>query len=328
MTFVNPQFLFILFLVPIIIFLYIKTRKNHSYSVKHPRVSMSKVLKSNYYVKDIPFALIIIALSMSILALARPVKVEHLSDINGEGIYISLVVDVSPSMMAEDMNPTRLEASKRTMIDFIKKRNFDKISLVAFALRASVLLPATFDYTTLENEIRRIEIDEEGSTSIGLGIATAVDMLRNIKSDNEKIIILLTDGENNSGEIDPRLASEIASNFGIKIYTIGIGDAAGSSAWVTYNDPDYGRRRVRADFTLNEKALINIASITGGKYFNAKTGAALENVYNTIDRIEKKPILDDDLIQYKELYKPFIIIALICLCLSIVLSSTRFLIIP
>ncbi len=143
MIFVNPKFLFILFAIPVIIFLYIKTRKNHSYSIKHPRVSMSKVLKSKYYVKDIPFALIIIALFLSIIALARPVKVEHLSDINGEGIYISLVVDVSPSMMAEDMSPTRLEASKRTMIDFIKKRNFDKISLVAFALRASVLLPAT-----------------------------------------------------------------------------------------------------------------------------------------------------------------------------------------
>ncbi len=199
MTFVNPQFLFILFVVPIIILLYIKTRKNHSYSVSHPRVSMSKVLKSRYYVKDIPFSLIIIALSMLVIALARPVKTEHLSDINGEGIYISLVVDVSPSMMAEDMTPTRLEASKKTMIDFIKKRNFDKISLVAFALRASVLMPATFDYIALENEIKKIEIDREGSTSIGLGIATAVDMLRNIKSNNEKIIILLTDGENNSG---------------------------------------------------------------------------------------------------------------------------------
>ena len=325
MTFVSPKFLFLLLTLPIIIFLYIQTRKNHSYSVKHPRVSMSNVLKSRYYVKDIPFALIILALAFSIIGLARPAKISHLSDINGEGIYISLVVDVSPSMMAEDMAPTRLEASKKTMVDFIKKRNFDKISLVSFA---SVLSPATFDYTSLEEEINKIEIDEEGSTSIGLGITTAVDMLRSVKDDNEKIIILLTDGENNSGEIDPKLASEIASNFSIKVYTIGIGDANGSHAWVTYDDPNYGRRRIRADFTLNEKSLIEIASITGGKYFNAKTSSALDNVYNTIDRIEKKPILDDDLIQYKELYKPFIIMALICICLSIILSTTRFLIIP
>ena len=231
-------------------------------------------------------------------------------------------------MMAEDMIPTRLEASKKTMIDFIKKRNFDKISLVSFALRASVLSPATFDYTSLEEEIKKIEIDEEGSTSIGLGIATAVDMLRSVKEDNEKIIILLTDGENNSGEIDPKLASEIASNFNIKIYTIGIGDANGSHAWVTYDDPSYGKRRIRADFTLNEESLIDIAATTGGKYFNAKNASALDNVYNTIDRLEKKPILDDDLIQYDELYKPFIIIAFLCLCLSIILSTTRFLIIP
>nr|WP_295159988.1 VWA domain-containing protein [uncultured Brachyspira sp.] len=289
---------------------------------------MSKVLKSRYYIKDVPFALIVSALFFSIIGLARPAKVSHLSDINGEGIYISLVVDVSPSMMAEDMMPTRLEASKKTMIDFIKKRNFDKISLVAFALKTSVLSPATFDYISLEEEIKKIKIDEEGSTSIGLGIATAVDMLRNIKDNNEKIIILLTDGENNSGEIDPKLASEIASNFNIKIYTIGIGDANGSNAWVTYNDPNYGKRRVRADFTLNEEALIDIAASTGGKYFNAKTTSALDNVYNTIDRIEKKPILDDNLIKYEELYKPFIITALICICLSIILSTTRFLIIP
>ncbi|WP_363322640.1 VWA domain-containing protein [uncultured Brachyspira sp.] len=328
MTFVSSKFLFLLLSLPIIIFLYIQTRKNHSYSVKHPRVSMSKVLKSRYYIKDVPFALIVSALFFSIIGLARPAKVSHLSDINGEGIYISLVVDVSPSMMAEDMMPTRLEASKKTMIDFIKKRNFDKISLVAFALKTSVLSPATFDYISLEEEIKKIKIDEEGSTSIGLGIATAVDMLRNIKDNNEKIIILLTDGENNSGEIDPKLASEIASNFNIKIYTIGIGDANGSNAWVTYNDPNYGKRRVRADFTLNEEALIDIAASTGGKYFNAKTTSALDNVYNTIDRIEKKPILDDNLIKYEELYKPFIITALICICLSIILSTTRFLIIP
>ena len=231
-------------------------------------------------------------------------------------------------MMAEDMIPTRLEASKKTMIDFIKKRNFDKISLVSFALRASVLSPSTFDYISLEQEIKNIQIDKEGSTSIGLVIATDVDMLRNVGDNNEKIIILLTDGENNSGEIDPKLASEIASNFNIKIYTIGIGDANGSHSWVTYDDPNYGKRRVRADFTLNEKSLIEIASSTGGRYFNAKTSQALENVYNTIDKIEKKPMLDDNLIQYEELYKPFVILALICICLNIILSTTRFLIIP
>lgn len=328
MLFVNPQFLLLLLIVPIITFIYIKTRKNHLYSVKHPRVSMAHTLKSKYYAKDIPFILLMLGLTFSIIGLARPATVDSSANINGEGIYISMVVDISPSMMAEDMLPTRLEASKKTMADFIKKRNFDKISLVAFALRASVLSPSTFDYTSLEKEIGNIKIDEEGSTSIGLGIATAVDMLRSVKDDAEKVIILLTDGENNSGEIDPKLASEIASNFNIKIYTIGIGDAAGSHAWVTYTDPNYGKTRIRADFTLNEKALIEIASITGGKYFNAKTSSALDNVYNTIDRLEKKPITDDNLIQYNELYKPFIIIALICIALSIILSSTRFLIVP
>lgn len=328
MVLVAPYFLFLLLLIPIIVFIYIKTRKNSLYSIKHPRVSMSNELKSKYYAKDIPFILTMIALTSSIIALARPAKVDTSANINGNGIYISLVIDVSPSMLAEDMTPTRLEASKKVIIDFIKKRNYDKISLVSFALRSTVISPATFDYKTLENEVSNIQIDKNGSTSIGLGIATAVDMLRSVKEDNEKVIILLTDGENNSGEIDPTLASQIAADFNIKIYTIGIGDASGSSAWVTYDDANYGKRRIRTTFTLNEKSLIDIAKTTGGRYFNAKTSSALDNVYSTIDKLEKKPILDDSNVKYDDSYKIFILIAIIGLVLSIILSTTKFLIIP
>ena len=328
MILVFPYFLFLLLTIPIFVFIYIKTRKNSLYAIKHPRVSMSKELKSKYYAKDIPFTLIMLALTFSIIALARPAKIDTSSNMNGNGIYISLVVDVSPSMLAEDMTPTRLEASKKVIIDFIKKRNFDKISLVSFALRSSVISPATFDYKTLENEVRNIDIDKNGSTSIGLGIATAVDMLRSVKGDNEKIIILLTDGENNSGEIDPMLAAQIASQFNIKIYTIGIGDANGSSAWVTYDDANFGKRRIRTTFTLNEKSLIDIAKTTGGKYFNAKTSTALDNVYSTIDKLEKKPILDDTNVKYDDSYKIFLLMAILCLVASIVLSTTKFLIIP
>ncbi|AFR71871.1 aerotolerance-like membrane protein [Brachyspira pilosicoli B2904] len=121
MLFVNPQFLLLLLIVPIITFIYIKTRKNHLYSVKHPRVSMAHTLKSKYYAKDIPFILLMLGLTFSIIGLARPATVDSSANINGEGIYISMVVDISPSMMAEDMLPTRLEASKKTMADFIKK---------------------------------------------------------------------------------------------------------------------------------------------------------------------------------------------------------------
>lgn len=328
MHFLSPYFLFLLLPVPLLVFFYIRTRKSYSYSVKYPRVSMSKTLKSKYYVKDIPFTLMVLAFIFAVAALARPVNIKYRADTIGEGIYISLVVDVSPSMMAEDIRPTRLEASKNTIAKFIEKRQFDKISLVTFAMRASVIVPATFDYTLLEDAVESLKIDEDGSTSIGLGIATAVDMLRNVKGNNEKVIILLTDGENNAGEIEPNLASEIASNYNIKIYTIGLGEPGQNYAWVTHYDSTYGKRRIKMPFQLNEKALIDIANTTGGKYFNAKNASALDNIYNTISRIEKKTIIDDSSIDYIELFRPFAIISLLLLILSVLLKTTRFLTVP
>lgn len=289
---------------------------------------MSKTLKSSYKARDIPFVLAMIALILAVISLSRPVKIKYRSDMAGNGVYISLVVDVSPSMLAEDIRPTRLEASKNTIIKFIQKREFDKISLVTFAMRPSVVMPSTFDYTILEESVTKLKIDEEGSTSIGLGIVTAVDMLRNIKDKSEKIIILLTDGENNAGEIEPNLAAEIAASYGIKIYTVGLGEPGGNYAWVTHYDPTYGKRRVKMPFQLNEKVLIDIASKTGGKYFNAKNASALDNIYNAINRLEKKPIPSDAFADYVELYIPFMIISLIFLCLSFILRTTKYLIVP
>lgn len=331
MTFLSPYFLFLLLLIPAIAVFYIKTRKEISNTVYFPRTKMSGVLKkkSSYKYKDIPFVLIIISLSLFIVALSRPVIIKYKSDAFGEGIYISLVIDVSPSMLGEDLVPNRLEAAKDTLIKFIKNRNFDKISLVSFAMRASVLSPSTFDYDSLANAVSKIEIDEEGSTSIGLGMATAVDMLRNIDSKKgDKIIILLTDGDNNAGEIEPKLATEIANLYDIKIYTVGIGKPGIEYVWVTINDPVHGKNRVRMPFRLNEETLINIAKSTGGRYFNATSRRTLVDIYSAIHNLEKQEIKNDSSIEYSELFTPFALFGLLLLILAFVLKHSKFLVIP
>lgn len=330
MHFLSPYFFLLFFIIPPLVYFYTKNKKNNLVAINFSRVSVSKVLKnkSSFKALDIPFYLLIASLIFLIIALARPVKLKYRGDYNGKGIYIALVVDVSPSMLGEDISPTRIESSKKTIIEFIKKREFDKISIVTFALRPSVLSPLTLDYQSLIEKVESIDIDEEGSTSIGLGIVTAVDTLRNADKESEKVIILLTDGENNAGEIEPEYAAEIASMFNIKIYTIGLGEAGSSYVWVTYNDPVYGKRRVKMPFTLNEDTLISIAGQTGGRYFNAKNSFALKNIYNIISRIEKKPIKDDTAAAYKDLFAPFLLFALFLFLLSTILKYTKYLIIP
>lgn len=331
MTLLSPYFLLLLVFIPGIIYLYIKNRKMSSSAILYSKVSMSNVLsnKKSYKAKDIPFSLIIVSIVLSIIALSRPVIVDYKRDAVGEGIYISLVLDVSPSMLGEDMSPTRLEVAKNTLIKFINDRQFDKISLVIFAMKSSVISPATFDYDDLINRIEKIDIDYEGSTSIGIGMVTAVDMLRSVPNyKGDKIIILLTDGDNNAGEIEPSLASEIASLYDIKIYTIGLGKPGISYVWITIYDPDRGQNRVRMPFQLNEEVLIDIAKETGGKYFNASSSKALSDVYSAISELEKQTVRDDSAIEYFELYRPFLLGALFLVFIASVLKTTKYLVIP
>jgi len=331
MTLLSPYSLLLLLFIPCIVYIYIKNRKKSSSAILYPKVAMSSILssKKSYKAKDIPFSLIMVSIFLSIIALSRPVIVDYKRDAVGEGIYISLVLDVSPSMLGEDMSPTRLEVAKNTLVKFINNRQFDKISLVTFAMKASVISPSTFDYDDLISRIEKIDIDYEGSTSIGVGMVTAVDMLRSVPNyRGDKIIILLTDGDNNAGEIEPSLASEIASLYDIKVYTIGLGKPGISYVWITINDPNRGQNRVRMPFQLNEEVLIDIAKETGGKYFNASSSKALSDVYSVISKLEKQTVTDDSYIEYFELYRPFLMGALFLIFIAWVLKTTKYLIIP
>ncbi len=303
---------------------YIKTRRGGVslyYSATH---NIAGYFKSAIFVaKDLPFILKTLALVLLIVAFARPAVVVKKSIDIGKGYYISLVLDVSPSMLGEDLNPTRLEAAKRTIIDFVNSRQMDKISFVTFSTKAQVKSPTTLDYKNLSRIINNTTFDVDGATAIGIGLATAIDTLRTMPENSTKIIILLTDGDNNYGEIDPNVASLIAATFGIKIYTIGIGDPQNNNVWVTWE----GRRHLM-EYSLNEQLLIDIARNTSARYFNAKNTRMLEDIYETIDRLEKNDINDDRMFEYNEHYRIFLFVAIFLLLLMLVLSNTRYITIP
>lgn len=303
---------------------YISSRKRSLslyYSATH---NMAAYFKSAIFVaRDLPFILKTLSLVFLILAFARPTIVTKKSIDIGKGYYISLVLDVSPSMLGEDLNPTRLEAAKKTIIDFVNSRQMDKISFVTFSTKAQVKSPTTLDYKNLSRIINNTTFDDDGATAIGIGLATAIDTLRTMPENSTKIIILLTDGDNNYGEIDPNVASLIAATFGIKIYTIGIGDPQNNNVWVTWE----GRKHLM-EYSLNEQLLIDIARNTSARYFNAKNTRMLEDIYETIDRLEKNDINDDRMFEYNEYYRIFLFVAIFLLLLMFIFSNTRYITIP
>ncbi len=323
-SFLNPYAFLLLILVPIVVFHYVRTRTGGLslyYSATH---NIASYFKSSIFVaKDFPFILKILALVFLIIAFARPASVIKKSIDIGKGYYISLVLDVSPSMLGEDLTPTRLEAAKKTIIDFINSRQMDKISFVTFSTKAQVKSPTTLDYKNLTKIIDNTTFDADGATAIGIGLATAIDTLRTMPENSTKIIVLLTDGDNNYGEIDPHVASLIAASFGIKIYTIGIGDPQNNNVWVTWE----GRRHLM-EYSLNEQLLIDIARNTSSRYFNAKNTRMLEDIYETIDRLEKNNIIDDRMFEHREHYRIFLYAAIFLILLMFVLSNTKYITIP
>ncbi len=251
------------------------------------------------------------ALALLLIAMARPQRLLQEKTVKTEGIDIGLVLDVSESMLAEDFRPNRLEASKRVAIDFVKRRSNDRISLTLFAGEAFSPCPLTTDHRILEELIAGIRHGIiRDNTAIGDGLATAVNRLKDAPS-RSKVIILLTDGENNAGYIQPAVAAEIAQAFGIKVYTIGMGAAAQFSAW-----PGAGEAPV------DEALLSRMAEITGGKYFRAEDPQALARIYAEIDRLEKTETETAVVRLTSEAFFPFIWAALWLLFVELLLRFT------
>ena len=238
-----------------------------------------------------------------------------------EGITIAIALDISSSMLAEDFAPSnRLEVAKQQALGFIRGRTSDRIGLVAFAGEAVTLVPVTTDYPVLERAVRdlRIGILEDG-TAIGSGLATAVNRLRRVP-DKSKVVVLLTDGENNRGTVDPRTAAHAAAALGIKVYTIGVG-SEGQAAVPTGRGPA-GLRYEVLPVRIDEPLLREIADATGGRYFRAKDSDALAQIFGQIDRLEKSQIRVTRYIRYDELTRPFVLVALGALALELLLSAT------
>jgi Ca-activated chloride channel family protein len=267
------------------------------------------------------------AIFIFILALARPQAGQKEEEIITEGINIMLTLDTSGSMKAEDFAPqNRLEAAKDVLREFIKSRRNDRIGMVVFSRYSFTQCPLTLDYGTLLEMVDKVNIGMiEDGTAIGMAITNAVNRLRNsdVKS---KIIILLTDGVNNAGKIDPLTAAKAAKALGIKIYTIGAGKPGG--AMYPIEDPVFGKRYVHMDTEIDEALLRSIASETGGSYFRAEDKEGLREIYKTIGQLEKTKIETKEYANYTELAGFFILPGLILLLFEIYLANTLFRKIP
>lgn len=267
-------------------------------------------------IRHLPFVLRILALSMTIIALARPRSSEEVEKIDTEGIDIVMAMDVSTSMLARDFTPDRLEASKDIAIEFIAQRPSDRMGIVVFAGESFTQCPLTTDRATLINLMKEIQTDLiEDGTAIGNGLATAVARLKDSDA-KSRVVILLTDGVNNRGEITPQTAAEIAGTYGVRVYTIGVG-ANGVAPYPVMTPWGLEVRNIPVE--IDEALLRDIAEQTGGRYFRATDNAKLMEIYEEINKMEKVRTTVDSFPVYKELFPRYALIALIALLLEILL---------
>ena len=271
------------------------------------------------FLRPLLFLFRLLAVCCLIIALARPQTRNDEQLVNGEGIDIVLCLDISGSMLAQDFTPNRMEAAKNVASEFIDGRPTDRIGLVIFSGEAFTMCPLTTDRNVLKAQLFNVQsgLLEDG-TAIGSGLATGVDRLRNSPS-KSKVIILLTDGENNGGLIDPNTAKEIAKSVGVRVYTIGMGTEG--FAPVPVQTPG-GVVMQREKVNIDEKLLTQIANETGGHYYRAKDNESLKNIYNEIDQLEKSKIEVNTIRRYTEEFFPFALAAAIFLFLELLLRWT------
>ncbi len=269
----------------------------------------------------LPFALRVLTLSMVIIVLARPQSSDSWEESDIEGIDIMLATDVSTSMLAMDLKPNRIEAAKEVAAQFVSSRKNDNIGLTIFAGESFTQCPLTIDHAVMLNMLNAVKCDIalngiiEDGTAIGMGIANGVSRLKDSKA-KSKVIILLTDGSNNSGEISPEAAAEIAKEFGIRIYTIAVGTNSETAPF------PYGDQIVNVPVEIDENTLRNIAEITNGKYYRATSKESLSEIYSEIDKLERTKLHARQFSAYNEEYQIFALIALLSLLFEIVLRNT------
>jgi len=305
--FAEPLFLYLLIVIPAMIVFYILKQHRVTASVRMPGLQPFEQTGSTFrhYLRHILFAVRIIAVTMLIFVLARPQKTDRYQDVSTEGIDIVLTQDISGSMLARDFKPDRLQAAKNIATEFISGRPYDRIGLVVFSGESFTQCPITTDHAVLINLLREIQSGMiEDGTAIGMGLATAVNRIKDSKA-KSKVIILLTDGVNNRGEIAPATAAGIAKTFGIRVYTIGVG-TQGTAPYPVQTP--YGIQYQDMPVEIDEAILKDIALTTGGKYFRATDNDKLTQVYKEIDNLEKSKI---DVRQYSRKEEKYLLPAFI-----------------
>jgi Ca-activated chloride channel family protein len=324
--FLNPEFLWGLILIPFLAAWYFFMRKKEAAILTMPSVKGFKVKPSILSkLKPTLSLLRILALAAIIVALARPrnVSVSKKTKTN-RGIDIVMAIDVSASMLARDLKPNRLEALKKVAIDFVDRRPNDRIGIVVYAGESFTQTPITSDKAIVKRTIFKLKWGQlEGGTAIGMGLGSGVNRLKESKA-KSKVIILLTDGVNNSGNIDPRTATELAKELGIKVYTVGIG-TNGMADFPWSKDPRTGQLKFRKQqVEIDEVLLKEIAKETNGKYFRATDNTSLKEIYDEIDKLEKTKIEEFKYYNYQEMYRSLVLVALGLLLLEFLLRNTLF----
>ena len=321
MEFESPKYLFLLLLlIPLVFWYFFKLRKTQAtFKVSSTYAFRGKSKSTKVYLRHLPFLLRTIAIALVIIVLARPQLVNSWETSQSEGIDIVLALDVSGSMLAQDFKPDRLEAAKKVSSEFVADREKDNIGLVIFAGESFTQCPLTTDHGVLLSLLHEVKYGMiEDGTAIGLGLANSVNRLKDSKSQS-RVVILLTDGSNNRGQIAPLTAAELAKSYGIRVYTIGVGSQGMAPTPV---QTPYGERIQNMPVDIDEKTLTEIAGITGGKYYRAENNQKLAEIYSEIDSMEKYLISVNRVTRKQELYLSFAFMALGLVFVELLLRRT------
>ncbi|SFV30957.1 vWA domain-containing protein [Thermoflavifilum thermophilum] len=323
-VFANPWWLLLLCLLPVWIFLYIRNRRRQQAYLQVSSTRGMKQLPVSWKMRfrSVLMVLRMLVYALLVMALARPQTTDVLQNVNSEGIDIIICLDISGSMLAQDFHPNRIEAAKAVAKNFIEHRPNDRIGLVIFAGQAFTQCPLTIDHDFLIQQLEKVHsgLLEDG-TAIGDGLATAVQRLRE-SSAKSKVVILLTDGVNNMGLIDPMTALQIAKTYGVRVYTIGIGTHGVAPYPVPM--PGGGTQLQDMPVQIDEALLQKIARQTGGEYFRATGNTSLRRIYDQIDQMEKTKIQVSSFTQYADVFFPLAMAAAVLLFLEILLRYTVF----
>lgn len=327
--FADPGFIYLLLLLPLLLIYHIRRRKVRSVTLRYSHLGVVKEAGRSRSAlhRHLLFGLRLLAVAFLVLALARPQAGSREEEIHTEGIDLIIALDISSSMLAEDFKPrNRLEVAKQVAEEFIKSRSSDRIGLVVFAGESYTQCPLTMDYGVLLSLIREVEVGLiEDGTAIGMALANAANRLQGSKA-KSKVVILLTDGRNNAGELHPLTAAQVAQALDIRVYTVGAGSRG--TALYPVNDPIMGKRYVRLPVEIDEDLLQQMADKTGGQYFRAVDRSSLEEVFAEIGRLEKTQIEVREYTRYQELFIYYLLAGLFLLGLETVLANTWFKKIP